>query len=86
MRKDQSSLTAMGIAVVRAVESARPEGERICYDPYARRFVSEVRFHLVRFFDKLGYGEWRGPGVNHYRKVAYGYAIVSAIIKPKAAP
>ena len=63
MRKNQSSLTAIGIAIVRAIESERPENERVCYDPYARRLVSGGLFHLVRFFDKLGYGEKRGPGV-----------------------
>ncbi len=30
MRKNQTSLTAMGIAVLRAVESEKPESERIC--------------------------------------------------------
>jgi O-methyltransferase involved in polyketide biosynthesis len=39
MRKNQSSLTAIGIALVRAVESERPDGDRICYDPYAQRFI-----------------------------------------------
>ncbi|HET7090305.1 MAG TPA: SAM-dependent methyltransferase [Anaerolineae bacterium] len=63
MRRSQSSLTAAGIAIVRAIESEKPESERICYDPYARRLVNSALFHLVRFFDRLGYGEWRGPGV-----------------------
>jgi methyltransferase (TIGR00027 family) len=39
MRKDQSSLTAGGVALVRAAESKKPAGERICYDPYAHYFV-----------------------------------------------
>lgn len=34
------SKTAETIAIVRAVESRRPDGERICYDPYAFRFIS----------------------------------------------
>ncbi len=63
MRRSQTSLTAIGIAIVRAIESEKPESERICYDPYARRLVSGALFHLVRAFDKLGYGERRGPGV-----------------------
>ena len=63
MHKNQASLTAMGIAIVRALESEKPEGQRVCYDPYARRLVSGALFHLARFFDRLGYGEWRGPGV-----------------------
>jgi O-methyltransferase involved in polyketide biosynthesis len=39
MRKNQSSLTAAGIAIARAVESEKLADERICYDPYARQFV-----------------------------------------------
>jgi methyltransferase (TIGR00027 family) len=63
MRTSQSSMTATGIAIVRAIESAKPEAERICFDPYARRFVNGGLYQLVRFFDRLGYGEKRGPGV-----------------------
>jgi methyltransferase (TIGR00027 family) len=63
MRKNQSSITAQGIAIVRAIESARPESERVCYDPYARQFVSSALFHFVQFFNELGYSEWRGPGI-----------------------
>lgn len=32
--------TAMGVALHRAVESQKPEDERICYDPYAIHFLS----------------------------------------------
>jgi methyltransferase (TIGR00027 family) len=35
-----SSKTAEGIATLRYHESQRPEGERICYDPYAVHFIS----------------------------------------------
>lgn len=63
MRKNQSSLTALGIAVMRAVESEKPAGERVCYDPYARRFVPGWMYFLLRFFIQSGYTEWRGPGV-----------------------
>ena len=63
MRKKQTSVTAMGIAIVRAIESEKPEGERVCYDPYAQRFVSRFLIRMVGFFDGLGYGEIRGPGV-----------------------
>jgi len=66
MHKDQSSLTAAGIAITRAVESERPAEERICYDPYARQFVPAWLYGLLRFFIKCGYAEWRGPGVNGY--------------------
>jgi methyltransferase (TIGR00027 family) len=63
MRKNQSSLTAAGIAIVRAIESEKPVHKRICCDHYARQFVSGSLFRFVRFFDRLGYGERKGPGV-----------------------
>ncbi len=63
MRKNQTSLSAMGIAVLRAVEFEKPEGERICYDPYARRFLPGWFFNMTRFFIRTGYAELRGPGV-----------------------
>ncbi len=66
MRKNQSSMTALGIAVMRAVESEKPAGERICYDPYARRFVPGWLYAMTRFFIRTGYAEWRGRGVNGF--------------------
>jgi len=63
VRRNQSSLSASGIAIVRALESEKPATERVCYDPYARQFVSGALFHFIRFFDKLGYSERKGPGV-----------------------
>lgn len=66
MRKNQTSLTAMGIAVLRAVESEKAEGERICYDPYARRFLPAWFYATMRFFILTGYAEWRGRGVNGF--------------------
>jgi methyltransferase (TIGR00027 family) len=66
MRSHQSSLTAMGIAIARAVESEKPETERICYDPYARRFVPGWLYAPLAFFIRSGYTEWRGPGVGGF--------------------
>jgi methyltransferase (TIGR00027 family) len=63
MRKNQSSMTAIGIAILRGIESEKPEGERLCYDPYARKFVNGVLYNLIRFFDRMGYSEKKGPGV-----------------------
>lgn len=34
------SKTAMGVLLIRHAESRRPEGERICYDPYAIYFIN----------------------------------------------
>ena len=63
MRKNQTSMTAIGIAIVRGIESEKPEDRRICYDPYARQFVSPFLYKFVRFFDRIGYSEIKGPGV-----------------------
>ena len=36
MKRNQSSITAEGIAFARAMESRKPADVRVCYDPYAR--------------------------------------------------
>ena len=61
MKKTQASTTARGIAFARALESSKPAGERICYDPLARRLISPAFYLLGRLF--AGYGERKGPGV-----------------------
>lgn len=66
MKRNQSSVSAQGIAVVRAIESAKPAGERIVDDPYARQMVPGWMYRLVKFFSDLGYGERRGPGVMEF--------------------
>ena len=53
----------MGIAAMRAIESEKPAGERICYDPYARRFLPGWFYTMLRLFIRSGYAEWRGRGV-----------------------
>ena len=45
MRKNQTSMTAIGIAILRGIESEKPAGERLCYDPYARRFVNPALYN-----------------------------------------
>ena len=40
MREDKASYTAEITALCRAIESAKPENERICYDPVAKDFLS----------------------------------------------
>jgi len=69
MRKNQTSMTAIGIAILRGIESEKPAGERLCYDPYARQFVNPALYRLVRFFDKIGYSERKGPGVTGFLAV-----------------
>jgi methyltransferase (TIGR00027 family) len=46
-RKEPSKMAEL-IALHRVVESALPEGERICYDPYAVRFVNPEIFEFAR--------------------------------------
>jgi methyltransferase (TIGR00027 family) len=61
MKKSQTSITALGIALIRAVEYERPAVERICSDPLARRFISTWFYQLGKLL--VGYGERKGPGV-----------------------
>ncbi len=63
MRRNQTSLTAAGIAISRALESEKPEEARICFDPYARRFAPGWLYFLTAIFVCTGYTELRGPGV-----------------------
>jgi len=60
MRTQQSSVTAQGIAAIRAVESSKSPGQRICYDPLARRLVNPFFYFLAKAF--AGYGERKAPG------------------------
>lgn len=66
MKGNKPSVTAEGIAVVRAFESAKPFTERVCYDPLARRFASPILYFLYQILAITGYTEWRGPGVQGY--------------------
>jgi methyltransferase (TIGR00027 family) len=60
MRKMQASATAKGTAAMRAIESEKPADERICYDPFARRFTDTIYYFLIKLF--AGYGERRTHG------------------------
>ena len=63
MRQNQSSLTAMGIAVLRATEMEKPANERICSDPFARRFIPSWFYYFMKLFISTGYAELRGTGI-----------------------
>ena len=63
MRQNQSSLTAMGIAVLRAAEMDKPADERICSDPLARRFIPAWFFYFMKLLLATGYAELRGAGI-----------------------
>ena len=60
MRKAQASGTAIGAAAVRAIESDKPAIERICYDPFARKFIDTLVYLLIKLF--AWYGEWHTKG------------------------
>jgi len=60
MKKSQASITSEGIAIARVLESSKPAGERICYDPLARKLISPLFYFLGILF--ASYGERRGPG------------------------
>jgi methyltransferase (TIGR00027 family) len=60
MKKAQASGTAIGAAAVRAIESEKPANERICYDPFARKFIDPLVYLLIKLF--AWYGEWHTKG------------------------
>jgi methyltransferase (TIGR00027 family) len=71
MKKSQSSITAQGIALTRALEYERPAAERICDDFLARKFISPGFYLLGKLF--AGYGERVGPGVFGFLAVRCRY-------------
>lgn len=66
MKENRSSITAEGIAIMRGIESLKPPGERICYDPYARQFANPPLWYLTKFLVDTGYTEMTGPGVGAF--------------------
>ena len=64
--EEQSSRTAGGVALVRAIEAQRPEAERICYDPYARAFIPGISFSLSKLVIDSGIYERMVPGATAF--------------------
>jgi methyltransferase (TIGR00027 family) len=62
MKQKQSSTTAEGIALVRAIEASRPVDERICYDPYARSLINGIKFTLSKLVIDSGIHARFSPG------------------------
>ena len=54
MRATQPSITAENNAAVRAFESMRPAAGRICFDPFARFFISDELTHADNPTEELG--------------------------------
>jgi methyltransferase (TIGR00027 family) len=61
MKQKQSSTTAEGMALVRAIEAQRPEGVRICYDPITRSLVNPISVFLSKLVIDSGIYERIGP-------------------------
>jgi methyltransferase (TIGR00027 family) len=63
MKEQRSSRSAEGVALVRAIEAQKPEGERICYDPYARALINGgISFILSKLVIDSGIYERMAPG------------------------
>jgi len=63
MEKQRPSRSAEGVALVRAIEAQKPEGERICYDPYARGLIDGgMSFILSKLVIDSGIYERMAPG------------------------
>lgn len=63
MKDNQSSASAAGVALMRVIETRKPENERICYDPYASALIpGGILYFLAglmidtRFYDRLSNG------------------------------
>jgi methyltransferase (TIGR00027 family) len=54
MRHNQSSTTAENNAAIRAFESMRPLGQRVCDDPFARHFISDALLQAPNLRAALG--------------------------------
>jgi methyltransferase (TIGR00027 family) len=63
MPANTPSRTAEGIAAARARESARPEGERLFFDPFARHFLSRRTRFIARIPPLRALFRWRNRRV-----------------------
>lgn len=70
MKEGRASRSADAACVMRATESAKPEDERVCYDSYAKDFLSGIYSLILksRLITRIGfaYGERMGPGVRNF--------------------
>lgn len=66
MKEEKPSSSAESVTAVRAVESKRPEEERVCYDPFAKDFLGAkfTIFSRSRLLTKIGLwdAERKTPG------------------------
>jgi methyltransferase (TIGR00027 family) len=73
MKPQQSSRSAEGVALIRAIESAKPEPQRIIYDPYARRFLPTISYTLIKLLFDSGLYERMAPGATGFVAVRERY-------------
>lgn len=77
MKHGQISPSAKGVTFYRAMESEKPAGERICYDPLARYFIDldKVMSFRLRPLHKIKkmVSDLRRPGFYHYFAVRTRY-------------
>ena len=66
MKRTKSSTTAKAAAALRAIESDRPPDARICYDPFARKFISTAFYLMVK---------WSSPYMTRVTPGASGFVI-----------
>jgi len=62
MRPDQSSLTAISTAAMRAIEMEKPTDERICSDPLARKLIPAWYYAFMKRVTATRYAERRAAG------------------------
>ncbi len=62
MRGKPSSLTAMGTAAERAMEMERPTDERICSDPFARKFLPAWFYTFMKYISATDYAQQQATG------------------------
>ena len=73
MKRETGSYTAQYVAAYRAAESRRPEGARVCFDPYAMDFLDPWLKAMVRsrLLTRLALWSfrWRFPGTDTFSSV-----------------
>jgi methyltransferase (TIGR00027 family) len=55
MKPTQSSWTSIYTTAKRAIESEKPAGQRICYDPLARKFIGPVLYSIFKIYFAFPY-------------------------------
>jgi len=67
MAHAKPSRSAEGVALLRAIETQKPEAERMCDDPFARALRSGgISFFLSKLVIKSGIYEYLAPGATAF--------------------